>query len=100
MAELDYMSVLHKSTKRDYLARVNDHEFPKARAATLAKNYSEEYWDGDRRVCYGGYRYIEGRWEAVARAIAAHYPLPAKPKILDIGCGKGFLLVWRFFCAN
>ena len=92
MAELDFMSVLHKSTQRDYLARVNDPDFPKAKAAELAKKFSKDYWDGDRRICYGGYRYLEGRWEKVARAIAEHYPLPAKPKILDIGCGKGFLL--------
>ena len=64
--------------------------FRKAKCAELAKKFSEEYWDGDRRICYGGYRYLEGRWEKVARAIAEHYPLPAKPKILDIGCGKDF----------
>ena len=92
MAELDFMSVLHKSTKRDYLARVNDPDYPKAKAAKLAKKFSKDYWDGDRRICYGGYRYLEGRWEKVARAINDHYPLPAKPKILEIGCGKGFLL--------
>ena len=92
MAELDFMSVLHKSTKRDYLARVNDPEYPKAKAAELAKQFSKDYWDGDRRICYGGYRYLEGRWEKVARAINDHYPLPEKPKILEIGCGKGFLL--------
>ena len=92
MAEVDFMSVLHKSTSRDYLARVNDPEYPKAKASELAKKFSEDYWDGDRRICYGGYRYLEGRWEKVARAIADHYPLPAKPKILDIGCGKGFLV--------
>lgn len=92
MAELDFMSVLHKSTQRDYLARVNDPEFPKAKAAKLAKQFSKDYWDGDRRICYGGYRYLEGRWEKVARAISQHYSLPPRPKILDIGCGKGFLL--------
>ncbi len=92
MAKVEFMSVLHKSTKRDYLARVNDAEFPKARAAELAKKFDYDYWDGDRRICYGGYRYIEGRWEQVARAIAAHYELPTNPKILDIGCGKGYLL--------
>ena len=70
MAELDFMSVLHKSTQRDYLARVNDPEYPKAKASELAKKFSEDYWDGDRRICYGGYRYLEGRWEKVARAIA------------------------------
>ena len=92
MAEIDFMSVLHKSTQRDYLARVNDPDFPKAKAAELAKQFDADYWDGDRRICYGGYRYLEGRWEKVARAMVEHYELPAKPKILDIGCGKGFLL--------
>lgn len=92
MAELDFMGLIHKSTQRDYLARVNDSEYPKAKAAKLAKKLSQEYWDGDRRICYGGYHYIEGRWEKVARAIVDHYILPEKPKILDIGCGKGYLL--------
>ena len=92
MAEVDFMSVLHKSTQRDYLARVNDPDFPKAKAAELAKKFDFDYWDGDRRICYGGYRYMEGRWEKVARAMIEHYDLPPKPKILDIGCGKGFLL--------
>ena len=92
MAEIDFMSVLHKSTQRNYLERVNDPDFPKAKAAELAKQFEFDYWDGDRRICYGGYHYIEGRWEKVARALANHYPLPPKPKILDIGCGKGFLL--------
>lgn len=92
MAELDFMSVLHKSTHRDYLARVNDPEFPKAKAAELAKKFDFDYWDGDRRICYGGYRYQEGRWEKVALAMVEHYELPPKPKILDIGCGKAFLL--------
>ncbi|MEI6030897.1 MAG: class I SAM-dependent methyltransferase [Synechococcaceae cyanobacterium ELA739] len=92
MAEIDFMSVLHKSTQRDYLARVNDPEFPKAKAAELAKKFDFDYWDGDRRICYGGYRYLEGRWEKVARAMVEHYDLPPKPKILDIGCGKAFLL--------
>jgi protein-L-isoaspartate(D-aspartate) O-methyltransferase len=92
MAELDFMSVLHKSTTRDYLARVNDPDFPKAKAADLATQWGYDYWDGDRRINYGGYRYMEGRWEKVARAMAEHYELPSKPKILDIGCGKGFLL--------
>ena len=92
MAEIDFMSVLHKSTQRDYLARVNDPEYPKAKAAQLAKQFDVDYWDGDRRICYGGYRYLEGRWEKVARAMVEHYDLPSNPKILDIGCGKGFLL--------
>lgn len=92
MTEIDFMSVLHKSSQRDYLGRVNDSKFPKDKAAILAKNFDYDYWDGDRRICYGGYNYIEGRWETVAKAISKYYSLSDKPKILDIGCGKGFLL--------
>ena len=92
MANIDFMSRLHRKTKRDYLARVNDSEYPKAKAADIAKQFGKDYWDGDRRICYGGYQYIDGRWLSVAKALIEHYNLPQNPKILDIGCGKGFLL--------
>ena len=89
MAYLDFISSLHKKTKRDYLGRVN--EFPKAEAAKLAKQFARDYWDGDRKVGYGGMRY-DGRWRVVAEAMAKHYNLKKGDKILDVGCGKGFLL--------
>ncbi len=92
MQEIDFMSSLHKKTNRDYLARVNDKEYPKYKAAELAKKFDFDYWDGDRRINYGGYKYIEGRWEKVAREMIKNYNLKPDAKILDIGCGKGFLL--------
>ncbi len=92
MAYIDFLSANHKSTTRDYLGRVNDPEFPKAKAADLAKKFDFDYWDGDRRINYGGYRYMEGRWEKVARPMIEHYGLKPGDKVLDIGCGKGFLL--------
>ena len=92
MPEVDFMQALHKSTARNYLGRVNDLEYPKAKAARLAKRFDYDYWDGDRRICYGGYSYMAGRWEKIASALKAHYKLPDKPRILEVGCGKGFLL--------
>jgi protein-L-isoaspartate(D-aspartate) O-methyltransferase len=92
MAYIDFLSVVHKSTKRDYLARVNDPDFPKAKAAECAKKWDFDYWDGDRRINYGGYKYMPGRWEKIAKAMADHYGIKPGDKILDVGCGKGFLL--------
>ena len=92
MKEIDFMNTLHSSTKRNYLARVNDLDYPKYKAASLAKKFDFDYWDGDRRICYGGYKYIPGRWEKVAKEMISYYGLNPKSKISDIGCGKGYLL--------
>lgn len=89
MAEIDFLSPIHKQTKRDYLARVN--ERPKAEAAALAKQWGIDYWDGDRSTGYGGFRY-DGRWRKVADALVAHYGLGPGSRVLDVGCGKAFLL--------
>ncbi len=57
----------------------------------IARRYGKDYWDGDRRYGYGGYRY-DGRWAVVAKELIKIYRLSKDAKILDVGCGKGFLL--------
>jgi ubiquinone/menaquinone biosynthesis C-methylase UbiE len=86
---LNIVTPLHKLTKRDYVARMVD---DKVHCMLKAKEYEGDYWDGDRRYGYGGYRYLPGRWKPVAQALIDIYGLGPDAKILDVGCGKGFLL--------
>jgi ubiquinone/menaquinone biosynthesis C-methylase UbiE len=85
---LNIINKLHKKTKRDYLKRMMDE---KIECMKIARKYDKEYWDGDRRYGYGGYKY-DGRWEVVARDLIKEYGLKDGCKILDVGCGKGYLL--------
>ena len=89
MAYTDFLAEVHGRTKRDYLGRVN--ETPKVEAAVVAKQFGRDYWDGDRKYGYGGFHY-DGRWQAVANAMRDHYGLKSGMSVLDVGCGKGFLL--------
>ena len=85
---LNVVNQLHRRTARDYLGRMAD---DKVRCSEVARRFGRDYWDGDRRHGYGGYRY-DGRWSVVAQQLAETYSLPADAKILDVGCGRGFLL--------
>lgn len=89
MPEVDFITRVHQSTSRDYLKRVTDHD--KAECAEIALKWGKDYWDGARHVGYGGYRY-DGRWRTIAEAMVDHYQLPDDARILDVGCGKAFLL--------
>lgn len=89
MAYLDFITKLHKNTKRNFMERVIQDS--KAECATVAKQYGKDYWDGERKYGYGGYRY-DGRWRPIAKEMVEYYNLKPGDKILDVGCGKGYLL--------
>lgn len=78
----------HPATKRDYDQRAKE-KSPEIIAT--AKQFGKEFFDGDRKCGYGGYKY-DGRWKAVAETMRDYYNLPADASILDVGCAKGFLL--------
>lgn len=89
---MELLGSKHKSVRRDYRSRVCDTALPKHIAATMAKKWDKEYWDGDRRTGYGGYYFLPGYWSEVAVNLASHYGLTRDSRVLDVGCGKGFLL--------
>jgi len=85
---MNFITPLHQATSRDYLGRMQD---DKIACMQVAKRYGADFWDGDRRYGYGGYRY-DGRWAVVAQKLINAYGLTNGSRILDVGCGKGFLL--------
>jgi len=87
MAEINLLDTLPQS-KRNLSKRASQKT---AEDIAIAKRYGKEFFDGERRHGYGGYRY-DGRWVSVAKRMAEHYKLPADARILDIGCAKGFLM--------
>jgi protein-L-isoaspartate(D-aspartate) O-methyltransferase len=89
MPILDFISSIHKKTPRNYIQRVTD--FDKAACAKISKQFGKDYFDGDRQYGYGGYKY-DGRWVPFAQKLIDHYGLKPGDKVLDIGCGKGFLV--------
>jgi len=86
---VNYATSLHKATRRSYIERMVD---DKVNCMTKAKKYEFDYWDGSRRYGYGGYKYMPGRWKPVAEVLIKNYKLSNNSSILDVGCGKGFLL--------
>ena len=78
----------HKKTKRNYLKRMINQ---KVKCMKISKKYSFDYWDGKRSYGYGGYHY-DGRWKEIARKIIKKYKLNKDSKVLDVGCGKGYLV--------
>lgn len=87
MAEIDLLRSLPK-TRRNIQKRA---EAKDPVVIEIAKKFGQEYWDGDRKYGYGGYRY-DGRWRSVARDMIAHFGLKPGMRVLDVGCGKGFLV--------
>ena len=88
MSEINLL-VKYPQTKRNIDERATER---KEDDIMLAKQFGKEYFDGPRTQGYGGYSYQERFWTEVTKDFIKHYGLTEESKILDVGCGKGFML--------
>jgi len=87
MAEVNLLD-LYPRSKRPIDARAN----VTAADRELSRQFGRDYFDGDRRHGYGGYRYHARFWQPTVKRIRDYYHLADDASVLDVGCGKGFML--------
>jgi SAM-dependent methyltransferase len=58
----------------------------------ISRRFDFDYFDGDRRHGYGGFRYNPIFWAETVKLFRDHYGLAEDARILDVGCAKGFML--------
>jgi SAM-dependent methyltransferase len=89
MPEIDLMRNYPKTDRSHLLSsreEVTDEE------RKIAKKFGQEYFDSDRRLGLGGYYYNPKYFAEVVKDFIDHYGLKPNSKILDVGCGKGFMM--------
>lgn len=88
MAEIDLM-VLYPRSKRpiEERAKLITEEHRK-----IARQFGREFFDGDRLYGYGGYFYHPRFWTDTVKRFRDYYQLSEDSAVLDVGCGKGFML--------
>lgn len=86
--EIDLL-VDYPRTKRDVEERGEEKTEEDRR---IARQFGKDFFDGDRRHGYGGFRYMPRFWQPVVPAFQRHFGLAAGDRVLDVGCAKGFML--------
>jgi SAM-dependent methyltransferase len=59
---------------------------------SVARRFSKEFFDGDRRFGYGGFAYNPRFWQPVVPTFQKHFRLTSYSSLLDVGCAKGFMM--------
>ena len=88
MSEINLLSKYPKTKRNLKEASINrtDNE------RQVARRFDREFFDGNRRHGYGGYIYNERFWTEVVKDFVDYYKLQNGSRILDVGCGKGFMV--------
>ena len=76
-------------TKRDTRSRANEKT---ENDRSIARKFGKEFFDGDRRHGYGGFKYMSRFWEPVVPTFKKHWNLNSSSTLLDVGCAKGFMM--------
>ncbi len=79
----------YPKTKRNTSARA---ETKTEKDRKIARKFDKEFFDGDRRYGYGGFQYNKKFWEPVVPTFVEYWNLNSNSSVLDVGCGKGFML--------
>lgn len=58
----------------------------------IARQFGKEFFDGDRLYGYGGYAYHPRFWTETVKRFRDYYQLAEDAAVLDVGCGKGFMM--------
>ena len=58
----------------------------------IARKFDKDFFDGERRHGYGGFKYHPKYWQPVIPSFIKQYNLSNKSSILDVGCAKGFMI--------
>jgi len=58
----------------------------------IARQFGQEFFDGDRNHGYGGFKYMSRFWQPVIPTFREYWHLNANSSLLDVGCAKGFML--------
>lgn len=88
MAEIDLLKNYPKTKRNlDERAAAKTEE-----DRAIARKFELDYFDGDRKHGYGGFSYQSRFWQPVIPDFQQHFNLTKESSLLDVGCGKGFML--------
>lgn len=80
----------YPKTLRDPLARAKRKS---EKDRKIARKFGKDFFDGDRKNGYGGFKYNPKFWKPVCPDIIEHFNIFSESSVLDVGCAKGFMLV-------